>query len=236
MAVLDKSDTDVKLLEVFKRAGVLDGSSLVLSCLIGFLGCFQLVELFLDDVVFNFLEKQRGLSQLVTSLQQIGSPQLVPFEGVHVQHLTQFLAGERQERLECDSQISRQLQTDVQNGLTAFLVGLPDLPGFALCDIAIADAGQVHGFELCIAELELVKQGFHLLLHVLEFLQSLAVDILQFSASRNDAVPILLGQLQGTVDEVAIDGNQFVVVAVLEILPCEVVVLGFRGIGCQHIS
>ena len=42
--------------------------------------------------------------------------------------------------------------------------------------------------------------------------------------------------MQGTVDEVAIDGHQLVVIPCLEVLPREVVVLRLRGIGRQHVA
>ena len=82
------------------------------------------------------------------------------------------VAWERQERIEGNTQISNDLQTDVKDGLAAFWVVFPHLPRLALCDVAVADAGQVHGLELGIAELELLQQLLHFFLHVLELLDS----------------------------------------------------------------
>ena len=87
-----------------------------------------------------------------------------------------------------------------------------------------------------IAELEGVEQSFHVLLHVLEFFESLAVDVFEFAAGGNDTVPVFLCQLQCTVNEVAIYGDQFVVVAVLEVFPSEIVVLCLRSVCGEHIA
>ena len=53
---------------------------------------------------------------------------------------------------------------------------------------------------------------------------------------RYDAVVVFLCELEGTVDEVAIDCHQFVVVACLIVLPSEVVVLGLWCVGCEDIT
>ena len=110
------------------------------------------------------------------------------------------------------------------------------MPRLAIGDVLVADTCQVHCLFLGVAELECVKQCLHLLLHVLEFLDGSAVNVLQFATFGHDAVEVFLGQLECTVDEVAVNSHQFVVVAVLEILPCEVVVLGLRSVGCEHIA
>ena len=64
----------------------------------------------------------------------------------------------------------------------------------------------------------------------------LAVVVVQPAASRNDAAEILLGQDQRPIDEVAEHGNELVVVAGLEILPGEVVVLGLGSVGAEHVT
>ena len=62
------------------------------------------------------------------------------------------------------------------------------------------------------------------------------VIIGQLSTFRHSTFVVLLRKLQGTIDEVAIDCNQLIVATSLEICPSEVVVLGFRSIGCKHIA
>ena len=76
----------------------------------------------------------------------------------------------------------------------------------------------------------------YLLLHVLELLDSLLVHVEQFAAGRHHPVPVFLGKLQGAVDEVAVDGDKLRVVAFLKVLPSEVIVLGLRCIGGEHIA
>ena len=58
LAVFDEADADVELLKVFKRYVVLDGSGFIGCCLVGFLGGFELVELLLNDIVFNLFKQQ----------------------------------------------------------------------------------------------------------------------------------------------------------------------------------
>ena len=50
------------------------------------------------------------------------------------------------------------------------------------------------------------------------------------------AVKILVGQYHRTVDEVAVDGHKFGVVAGLEVLPGKIVVLGLGSIGAEHVA
>ena len=114
--------------------------------------------------------------------------------------------------------------------------GFPFLPRLAFCDVTVANTSQIHSLELGITELKLVEQGLYLLLHILEFLKGLLVNVKQLATGRNHTVPVFLGQLQGTIHEVAINSHQLVVDAILEIFPSEVVILGLRGIGCQHIA
>ena len=87
-----------------------------------------------------------------------------------------------------------------------------------------------------IAELEVVEQMLNVGLDVLKLLDGLLVNVLQFAAGRHYAVPVFLGELQRTVYEVAVDAHQFAVVALLEVFPCEVVVLSFGRVGGEHIA
>ena len=66
--------------------------------------------------------------------------------------------------------------------------------------------------------------------------EGLTVNVSEFAASRHHTIPILLGELEGTVDEVAVNCHQFAVVTLLEVLPSEVVVLCLGSIGSKHIS
>ena len=56
------------------------------------------------------------------------------------------------------------------------------------------------------------------------------------AACGHDAVPVFLGKLQGAVYKVAVDGHKLGIVALLEILPGEVVVLGLGSVGRKDIS
>ena len=227
---------DIQFLEILEGHVFLDGSSLIGGSLVGFLGGFQLVELLLDGGVFNLLEEQGGLTQLVAGFQQVGAAQLFPLIVVYIEHAQQFLAAERQEGFEGDGEVGHQLQGDVEDGLHALHVGLGHLPWLAVGDVFVADTGKVHGLLLGIAELEGIEQFLHVLLHILELFECLSVDVVEFAAGGNHSVPVFLGELQRTVHEVAVDSHEFVVVAVLEILPGEVVVFGLGGVGGEHVA
>ena len=168
--------------------------------------------------------------------QQVSSPQAVPLRLVDVQHLTQFLAREGQERFKSNSQVSHKLQRQVKHRLHTLGVSLDHLPRLRVSQILVADAGQVHSLLLRVAEAETFNQALHLSLHVLKFLNSLTVVVSQFARSRHHPVVVLLGKLQRTVHKVAVHSHQFVVVASLEVLPRKVVILRFGRIRCKHIA
>ena len=62
------------------------------------------------------------------------------------------------------------------------------------------------------------------------------VHFLKFSRGRNLSLEILVGQHDGAIDKIAEDGHQLTVVACLEILPAEIIVLGLRSVGREDIS
>ena len=206
------------------------------GCFVGFLCGQQFIHLSLNHVVFNLLEEQLRFSQLMAGREQVGTAQLVPVKLGHVEHLAQLGAAEGKERLEGDAQVGSQLQGNVEDGLYAFGVTLHHFPGFAVGQVLITDAGQVHGFLLGVAEFEDVEQLLHLLLHVGKLAECFAVGVGQFATGRHYAVVVLFRQLQGTVHKVAIHGHQLVVVAGLEILPGKVVIFGLGRVGREHIA
>ena len=124
----------------------------------------------------------------------------------------------------------------MEDGGYALHVRLGKLPRLGVGKVFVSDAGKVHRFLLCVAEFEYVQQLLHFCLDVGKFFQRLAVVVVQFACGGHYAVEVLLGELQGAVHEVAINGNQFVVVACLEVLPGEVIVFCFRCVGCQHVA
>ena len=82
----------------------------------------------------------------MTFCQQVGTSQLLPFKGIHIQHLTKFFAAERQERFECNGQISYQLQCYIQDSGHARHIGLGKFPRFGVCQIFVTDTCQIHCF------------------------------------------------------------------------------------------
>ena len=230
------SHTDIELFKVFERDSRLDRIRLISSGFVGFLRIQQFLYLCLDDAVFNLFEQQFRLIQCMSGAQQVGASQLFPFEGFHVQHLTQFLTAERQERFEGDGQVGNQLQRNVQNSSYTLHVCLGQFPRFCISQILITDTCQVHGFFLCVTELEYIQQFFYFCLNIRKFLQGFLIVIGQFPTSRYLAVKIFMSQYQRTVHEVTVYSYQLIVVACLEILPGEVIVFGFRSIGSQHIA
>ena len=144
----------------------------------------------------------------MTRLEEIGAAELSPVEVVHANHLTQVTAGEREERLKSDGKVGNELKRDVEDRLHTLRIRLPYLPRLALRDILVTDAGEVHGLFLCLTEMETVEQLLYLVLDILELIDSFLVDIGQFTTLRHYPIPVFLRELQGTVDEVAVDSHK----------------------------
>ena len=70
----------------------------------------------------------------------------------------------------------------------------------------------------------------------LKSLKRFCVNCFRLLILRHCAAKILVGKHHGAVHEVSKDGKEFRVVAALEVLPGEVVILGFRGIGGEDIT
>ena len=230
------SNTDVEFLEVFERNVLLDWFSLVGSGFVSLLSLFQLTQLSLDSLILNLLEEQLRLCQLLTSWEKVGRTKFTPVILRHVYHLTKFLTAEWQEWFEGNTEVGNELKRDIENGLYTLRVGLPKLPRLCLCYIFVTDAGEVHSLFLCLTELKDIEISLYLCLNILELLDSLAVNLFQFTTSRNHTIPILLGQLQCTINEVTIYSNEFRVVTLLEVFPSEVVIFGFWCVSSQYIA
>ena len=166
---------DVQLVEVLDADNRLHGVGLVVGGFVGFLRGQQLVHLSLDGGVINLLEQQDGFAQLMAFGQEVGMTQVVPLQVLDVQHLAQLLAAEGQEGLEGNGQVGYQLQGDVQDGAYTLHIRLGQLPRLGIGQVFVADARQVHGLLLRVAELEDVQQLLHLRLDVGKVLQSLLV-------------------------------------------------------------
>ena len=227
---------DVKLLECVEVYVLLHWSSHVRGSLIGLLRVLKLLELSVDGIVLNLLEEESRCAELVSGLEQFGAAELCPVCILDVKHLTELGRAEREERLKGNLEVGNELERDIEDGLHALHVGLGHVPRLAVGNVFVADAGEVHSLLLCVAELEGVEQRLHLLLHVLKLLDCSAVYILQLATLGHDAVEVFLCELEGTVDEVAVNGYKLVVVAVLEVLPSEVVVLCLGSVGCEHVA
>ena len=237
------SGTDVKALEVLERNIFLDGLGAPVA--FGFSTCnlfvflldaSQTVELRLDVLVFKFLEEKYTFAKLMTNSEEVGTSKFLPLETFHAKHLAEFLGREWQERLEYDGQVGRDLETEVENGTYTLHIGLCNLPRFGVGEVLVADASQFHCLLLCIAELEVIEEGFNTCFHILEVFECLTVIIGEFATGWNLAFEVLLGKFHRTVDEVAEDGNELVVVAGLIVAPGEIVVFCFRCIGCEDIA
>ena len=197
---------------------------------------FEFIELGLNGLVFDFLKEQGWLRQARAGLQQIGATETFPIGRGKSDHLAQTCRREGEEGLESDGEVGHKLEREVENGLHALGISLDHLPWFGVSEILVADAGEVHGLLLRIAEAELLEQALHFGLHTAEFFDRGAVGFGEFAAFGHAAFVVFLRELEGAVHEVAVDGHQFVVVARLEVGPREVVVLRFGRVGREHVT
>ena len=171
-----------------------------------------------------------GIDSLLFSLAVVGSR-----TKADTQHLAQFLGSKRSERFESYRKVRANLQADVQDGSATGHVGLGNLPRLCVRDVFVAHPGDSHRVLESLAEMELGDVVFKRLPERKDLGKSLAVNVLQFSGSRDHSFEILVGQHDCTVDKIAEYGDQLAVVAGLEVLPAEIVVLGFRRIGGQDV-
>ncbi len=78
--------------------------------------------------------------------------------------------------------------------------------------------------------------AFHPFLDPRNVFERLAVVVGEFAARRHLPFEMLMGERQCPVDEVSEDGDQFIVVAGLEITPRKVVIFCFGRIHRQHVT
>ena len=128
------------------------------------------------------------------------------------------------------------MHSQIHDGSHACHIGLGELPWLGVGKIFVADACQVHGFFLCFAEVEVVEVVLKHFFHVHKFGYGVAVVVGEFAGLGHLAFEVFVCEHEGAVHEVAEYCHQFAVVAGLEVLPSEVVVLGFGSIGCKHIA
>ena len=158
--------------------------------------------------------------------------------GVHAdpQHGAQALRGKRGERLEDQRQVRADLQAGIEDRCGPVHVGLGDLPRLGVGNVLVADTGDVHRLLQGLTEMI----GLDVFLKGIpggdDLRERFGVDGLRFQVRRHLAAEILVGQDHGPVDEVAENGDQLRVVALLEVLPRKVVVLGLGSVGAQHVA
>ena len=154
----------------------------------------------------------------------------------NAEDVAQFLGAEGSERLKCNGQVGAYLQAGVKYGCSAVQICFCHLPGLHVGDVFVAYAGNVHGFLQSLTEVE----GFNIFLQSLtarlDLCKSLGINRFRFKISRHCTAEILMREHHGTVHKVAKNSKQLTVIPALEILPGEVVVLGFRGVGGEHIT
>ena len=196
----------------------------------------EAVELCLNGVVFDFLEEERNLAEHLSLGQEVHVTQVLPVDFRHAEHLTEFGRREGQERLESDGEVGGDLEREVQDGCGACEVGFSQFPGLGVGKVFVADTCEVHSLLLCIAEAESVQQVFHLAAGTFELVECGAVVVIEFAALGNVSLEIFLGEYERAVDEVAVDGDQFVVVACLEVRPSEVVIFCLGSVGREDIT
>ena len=81
--------------------------------------------------------------------------------------------------------------------------------------------------------LDVVAQG---IFHAPELLDDAAVIVGERVRMGNNPVKVLVREHDHTVHKVAIDGHKLAVVALLEVLPGEIVILGLGSVGREHVA
>ena len=207
-----------------------------LGCESGRLGSEELLLLCLDLIVLNLLEEQLRLAQPVTRLEEVSLTDRLPVDLlVHSEHTAELRHREGEEGLEEQRTIGSDLEGDVEDRPGALGVCLDHLPRLEVGEVLIAKSGQLHSGALSIAEVEVLDESGGLLADLPHLGEYIPILIRQLGGGYL-SVKVLPRQHHRAIDEVAEDGYQLAVVAGLEVLPREVVVLGLRSVGSQHIA
>ena len=232
----DGADADVKFLKVLKGNGRQHGFCTIGGSLAFLLLVLQFLHLCFNHSIFDFFEEQFGLSELMSGGQEVCAAKTVPLHFAESEHVTEFLRREGEEGFKGDGEVGDELGRKVEDGFHALRVSFDDFPGFGVGKIFVADACEVHRLFLCVAEAEVFQEPFHFGFHSGKFRDGFAVVVCQFAGSGHDAFIVFLSQLQCAVHEVSIDRHEFIVVACLEVLPSEVVVLCLRCVGSEDVA
>ena len=190
----------------------------------------------LNNAILDLLEQKLCLANHVACGQHLSIAQTLPIQLLDVEHLDNLRSRERHKRLDGDRQLGSDLQSDVQNGLNTLRISLNDLPRLGVCQIFVTQTGEVHSLFQRLAEAVALDVLLQRLADLRHLGQRLAIVVGQLARRRNNALVILLRQHQRTIDKVAENSHQLVVIASLEVLPREVVILRFGRIGAQHVA
>ena len=86
-------------------------------------------------------------------------------------------------------------------------IGGEALPRLSVRKVLVADASQVHGLTLGIAEMERVEQTHQLSLYGLELMERSTIIVIHLATFGHDTAEVFTRQHECTVDEVAEDGH-----------------------------
>ena len=172
----------------------------------------------------------------MTRLEEVSLTDRLPVDLlVHGEHTAELRHREGEEGLEEQRTIGGDLEGYVEDRPGALGVCLDHLPRLEVGEVLIAQSGQLHGGTLSIAEVEVLQQSGGFLADFLHLAEHLPVLVRQLGGGHL-SVKVFPRQHHCAIDEVAEDGHQLAIVAGLEVLPREVVVLRLRGVGGQHIA
>ncbi len=152
------------------------------------------------------------------------------------EHVTELACRERKERFERYCKRSAYLKAHIEYCSTPVHVGLGNLPRLSVRDIFVSNTRNAHRILESLTEMIPVKILLHSRLKRRYLSQGSPVNVKKLARGRNLSAEIFVGQHHGPVHEISEYGHKLAVVARLEIFPREVIVLGFRRIGGQHIT
>ena len=203
---------------------------------VSFFSIKQFLHLCFYYRIFDFVEQQLCFSKFCALFQEFDAAEVVPCKRLHAQHITQFFSREWQEWLERNCQVSRNLQTNMQDSSRTCHICFSQFPRLCICKIFITNTCQIHSLFLGIAETEIIQIRLYIGFHIGKLFQCFTVIVGQFAQCWHHSIEIFMCQHQSAFDKVTKDSHQLAVISCLEIFPCEVIILSFRCIGCQHIA
>ena len=128
------------------------------------------------------------------------------------------------------------MQRHIHLRLYSFRICLYHFPRFFIGQIFVAQSRHIHQFAQSFSKsIPLNRTGYHCGISF-QFVQSLCVDLRKNIRFWHNPIIIFMRQNQHSINKIAENRRQFIIISRLKIFPSKIIVFGFRRISCQCIA